>query len=933
MLPTRLRLSPLATAALLAITVFPFVGRAQPVGESTAGGPAVGGPAIQEVHLKEGWNRVGLHVLPTSTTFADIFGETLPHIFLVRDGAGRIYSPRFGVSDVDRWDWREGYSVFADTSVVFEVHGATIVTAGSPVPLRAGWNLFPYFGPDAVSAEEVLAPLAGGLVGVLGEDGRYADDPSVLPPFRSGGAYLVKLGRADTLLFTANPPNAAPVAAFSTQCSDLACSFTDASSDSDGQIVTRSWSFGDGSAPDTTRSPAHAYAAAGTYTVRLDVSDEDGAAGSYQANVEVAAPAFGFYGTEAVPWGPDSKLYAPTYNPACQPGDVHDAGACVPVEAWLASRGFTSVCTVDDDGAEDPDADASTIRECGYGPGRATVLRAGTYREDVRPTSIRFALVAYPGERPVVSGSDVVEPGGWTDEGGGVWRHPWVWEPLDNGDGALRASERREVFVVDGHVLDQLGGAARPAVSDGEFWVEGTPSHPTAVYANPPDETDPNEAVVEVGQRWQLFWPSDVRGQKCHESSQSGHLVAGVAFRHGTSRRQHHGLCLGGADGVLLDAEVSWQNGGAVDLDGSDHVVLGSRLNYNGVEGPGGTGAHGGLVAFSEVRGNGWEEEDGGHGGGGKFTRTRGLVVRNNVYAENHVNGLWLDFRNRDVVVSANLFDRNVGTGLFLELFSDSVVVANNVFFAGRLRPHSPQGSARLQGSIKVIDSNSAVVAYNTVVAASNAAVLIGVTDRSEWPCAHDGDPQCGPDESPNGKNEGAPDADGSPPRSRDHRVYNNVLMADPPRPYLDEAGRTVYPRSNSVFVGGVGSDDEQSIEWRGNLSWDKGLEGSSSRTYHSVPSGVNVNAYEDWVLSVDALGGASFADPLRVLADVESAAGALSLPPGSLSVEAGTPIPGTVFLLFDEGPTRDAAVYALTHDAWGRVRGSSPSVGAVEGP
>ena len=72
------------------------------------------------------------------------------------------------------------------------------------------------------------------------------------------------------------PPNQAPTAAFTWQCSALTCTFTDGSTDPDGGIMTRSWSFGDGGT-DPTRNPIHYYAAAGTYTVGLTVTDNRGA--------------------------------------------------------------------------------------------------------------------------------------------------------------------------------------------------------------------------------------------------------------------------------------------------------------------------------------------------------------------------------------------------------------------------------------------------------------------------------------------------------------------------------------------------------------------------------------------------------------------------------------------------------------------------------
>lgn len=65
------------------------------------------------------------------------------------------------------------------------------------------------------------------------------------------------------------------------------------SADPDGGALTYRWEFGDGSAPATTSAPSasHAYAAAGGYTLRLVVTDDEGAADTAQASVTITAEA------------------------------------------------------------------------------------------------------------------------------------------------------------------------------------------------------------------------------------------------------------------------------------------------------------------------------------------------------------------------------------------------------------------------------------------------------------------------------------------------------------------------------------------------------------------------------------------------------------------------------------------------------------------
>ncbi|MFV2089501.1 MAG: PKD domain-containing protein, partial [Pseudomonadales bacterium] len=81
------------------------------------------------------------------------------------------------------------------------------------------------------------------------------------------------------------PVNQSPVAVFSLSTADgfapLTITFdSSASQDSDGQITSHLWDFGDGSPTTTGSQVNHVFQAPGSYNVRLTVTDDDGASGT-----------------------------------------------------------------------------------------------------------------------------------------------------------------------------------------------------------------------------------------------------------------------------------------------------------------------------------------------------------------------------------------------------------------------------------------------------------------------------------------------------------------------------------------------------------------------------------------------------------------------------------------------------------------------------
>jgi PKD repeat protein len=158
---------------------------------------------------------------------------------------------------------------------------------------------------------------------------------------------------------TVSPANVPPTAVISAPaCTNLACSFSGStSSDPDGSIASYAWTFGDGGT-GTGATPSHTYAAAGTFTVGLTVTDNKGATSATTTSVTVApanvlptavisAPACtnlacSFSGSTSS--DPDGSIasYAWTF------GDGGTATGATPSHTYAAGGSFAVTLTVTD---------------------------------------------------------------------------------------------------------------------------------------------------------------------------------------------------------------------------------------------------------------------------------------------------------------------------------------------------------------------------------------------------------------------------------------------------------------------------------------------------------------------------------------------------------------------------------------------------------
>jgi predicted outer membrane repeat protein len=239
-----------------------------------------------------------------------------------------------------------------------------------------------------------------------------------------------------------DPPveNDPPVAMFTAPAAlkaGVEASFTDTSTDTDGTIETWSWAFGD-DAVSSEQHPKHVYAAAGTYTVTLVVTDDDEATDDVSKQVTVTPnepPAASFTASPASPQRGDLVTFTDTSTDddaiSSRSWRIGDEFFFEPVVEYKACESFDVELTVYDGVGQSDMATASyVISETGETifvpaggsladavaaacPGDSIQLAAGTHTGGV--ILDRVNLSGAGAGLTIVSGSGE-EPAGWVLE-------------------------------------------------------------------------------------------------------------------------------------------------------------------------------------------------------------------------------------------------------------------------------------------------------------------------------------------------------------------------------------------------------------------------------------------------------------------------------------------------------------------------------------
>ena len=319
--------------------------------------------------------------------------------------------------------------------------------------------------------------------------------------YAADGSYTITLtvtddlGATATTTRSATAANQAPTAAFTANTQQLVLSVdASTSADVDGTIASYSWDFGDGSPVQTGVTATHTYAAGGSYTVTLTVTDDLGAVSttSQVVSTDNKAPIAAFTATTAA------------RTVTVDASTSHDLDGTVTAYSWDFG-----------DGSPVQTGDTATATHAYAADGDYTVTL--TVTDDLGANGMTTQLVGAHNALPVASFSATATPqhvavdaGASHDTDGTITAYSW-----DFGDGtaAVTGATAAHDYAAAGSytvtltVTDDLGATATSAQS---VVVESINQLPTAAFAvsggelvmgyNATGSSDPDGTIV--GYAW-----------------------------------------------------------------------------------------------------------------------------------------------------------------------------------------------------------------------------------------------------------------------------------------------------------------------------------------------------------------------------------------------------------------------------------------------
>jgi hypothetical protein len=131
----------------------------------------------------------------------------------MKNGAGQVYWPAYGINSIGSWNSHSGYQIYMQTADTMVLQGIVILPENSPVSLIQGWNMVSYLRSSPMRVDSSLVSIGSTLVLAKNNAGAIywpAFGINSIGSMQPGAGYQIYVSQASTLSYPSDAQASSP---------------------------------------------------------------------------------------------------------------------------------------------------------------------------------------------------------------------------------------------------------------------------------------------------------------------------------------------------------------------------------------------------------------------------------------------------------------------------------------------------------------------------------------------------------------------------------------------------------------------------------------------------------------------------------------------------------------------------------------------------
>jgi hypothetical protein len=118
----------------------------------------------QQVPLPAGWGMVSSYLEPYEDSLEAVLDSLAGNLIILKNNAGNVYWPQFGVNTINNWDYTQGYQTKMALADSLFMLGGKIQPDTALLQINTGWNIIPYFNYQPIDTDSVFANYVSNVI-------------------------------------------------------------------------------------------------------------------------------------------------------------------------------------------------------------------------------------------------------------------------------------------------------------------------------------------------------------------------------------------------------------------------------------------------------------------------------------------------------------------------------------------------------------------------------------------------------------------------------------------------------------------------------------------------------------------------------------------------------------------------------------------------